>query len=236
MIKTKQISALFMAPIHISGLSFTAGVSATVTAALATAAATAGRGSVAVPVQAMSATTEGFATTSPSNSAQIWSAVTKKKLTDNTPAENEVFGRITQAAGVYTLSTYVLIGGVETSYAIPSTLPIDIEAVYQFSFEHLPADTFIGMETRNVYADGATGAGRTRQERVVVTGVNVLAALSIAYAGAGRVTLDVNGVVHTNLGGGTADFTIAGTAITWSAVNSGYSLVPGDIVDVDYAF
>jgi hypothetical protein len=232
----KQIDLLMMASLQVAGLSFTAGASLNVTAALTTAAATAGRGSIAVPVQVASTVTPGFVTSGSDARVEMYNATTKQKIDDNTPAQNEVYGRLTQASGVYTLTTYVLIAGVETAYPIPVTTPFDIEVNYQFELHTLPANAFIGVQSRNVDNDSGGGGGRYRYERVTVTGANTLVALSVAYAGSGIFKLHINGKTETALGGGTAPFTVAGTAITWSAVNAGYALATTDIVEAEYAY
>jgi hypothetical protein len=234
-VQAKQIERLFMAPIQATALSFAAGATAAVTAVLTTLASTAGNGGVAVPVQVSSTTTQGFVVSGVNNRVEIYNSTTKQKMDDNTPAQNEVYGRLTFAASVYTVSLFVLINGVETAYTLPATTTVDLEVVYQFDFDKLPVDALVGLSSRNVDNDAGGGATRIRSERVTVTGANTLAALTVPYAGAGMFLLNVNGQTKTTLGGSPA-FTVAGTAITWSAANALFSLATTDTVEAIYAF
>jgi hypothetical protein len=309
LVQSKQISKLLSANLYASSFTFPAAASSNVTAALTTAAATAGNGNVAVPVQVATPTTEGFITAAGKNRAEVYAAgitqvlstgdtdgttgvvtnvlpnttaivvgmvlnaaiagipagslVTAKTPTTVTfnavstsavvaasftvqtvPGEqklkdaydNEVYGRLTQAAGVYTLSLYSIISGIETSYVPALAVVIDFVTSYKYSFEHLPEDALVGSSIRHVGDDPVAGAQRTKDELVTVTAINVLALLSTSYVVGGFVTLTVNGQVIDRFGGVAAAFTVVGTTITWSAVNAGFSLVPGDRVVAEYAY
>lgn len=71
-------------------------------------------------------------------------ATTKKKIADS--GNEEVYGRITEAAGIYTLTYYSLVAGVETGFMIPAG-NIDIQFPYRFSFDLLPTDAIINNKS-----------------------------------------------------------------------------------------
>lgn len=74
--------------------------------------------------------TVGILTTAPDNKVYIVDEDTQTFLED---AEGDrVYGRLTESAGVWTLSYYTNEAGVETSYSIPS--PVDIAIIYREVF------------------------------------------------------------------------------------------------------
>jgi hypothetical protein len=225
LIQSKQVSKFLQAPIFLSAFTFAAGSTTSITAALTTAAATAGDGGVSVPVQVASATQEGFIT-SGNNTVQVWDNATGQRLAD--AKGNEVYGRLT---GAYTLSLYSKIAGVETAYTYAGG-NIDLEVPYKFTFEHYPSDAAVGLDVRYVGNDPA-GAGSMKAELLIVTATNTLSAVSTAPNTAKEIVLIVNGQDMSSLAS-PAPFTVAGTAVTWSSVNAGYSLATTDSVVIHY--
>lgn len=248
LLDSKQVLKPLAGAVHINGFAMPAAATANVSAAITTALATAGDGGIAVPVQASAFTrtvaggtvfTEGVIGTAPNNLVQVWNSTTKGKLTDAT-GQNEIYGRITIAGAVYTLSLYSLVAGVETAFT-STAQNIDFEFNYLFSFEHYPFDGAIGVNSKNVQQDVGGGA-RLRAEKVAVTALNTLAALSVPYVASSQAApaVNVNGQTFYSVGA-TPAFTIAGTAITWSAANAGIAGAPlnlstNDDVTVYYPF
>lgn len=100
------------------------------------------------------ATQVGVLTDAPGNRVELIVPATKLYLLDDDGAK--VYGRLTYAATVWTLSYYSLIAGVETAYSFAA--PTDFDVLYRETFT---------METRptieeNVFdfiSDSATGSG-----------------------------------------------------------------------------
>lgn len=80
-------------------------------------------------------TTEGVATTAPNNRCYVMDTDTETYVED--PEGDRVYGLLTEAAGVWTLSFYTNEAGTETPYNLPST---DITIFFQevFTLETLP--------------------------------------------------------------------------------------------------
>jgi hypothetical protein len=230
LIKSKQVSRLLQAFISLTSFSFTAGSSIVVTSAITTAASTAGDGGTAVPVQVFSTTTEGFLTTG-TNLVPVWASATKAKLVDAT--NNEVYGRLTEASGVYTLSLFSLIAGTETAFTLGSTTNVDFAVPYQFTFEHFPVGSLLLVPEKYVGDDPTATGGRARSEVVSITGANTLAALSVA-AVAGYFFLYINGKEEDTTSG--SGVTVSGTAITWTAATTGYALATTDRAVAFYTY
>ena len=58
----------------------------------------------------------------------------------NPTTGNEIYGRITEAAGVYTLSLYENIAGVETTYTPTAGFTANVSVYYAFDFVSYPRD------------------------------------------------------------------------------------------------
>lgn len=151
-------------------------------------------------------------------------------------AGNEVYGRLTQAAGVYSLGLFSLVSGIETSFVPANPITLDFVVTYQYTFEHLPSDSLVGGSIRHIGDDPASTAARIKDELLTVTALNTISALTTAYLVNGFIKLSVNGQEMDRFGGATAAFTCTGTTVTWSATNAGYSLVPGDRVVAKYEY
>ena len=213
-IQSKQIEQLLQGFLQISGLSAVISTATTViTTPLTTLLGSAGRNGVAVPLQVATTTTEGVITSGSGNRAEIFDAVTKDKILNLACDSEEVYGRITEAAGVYSIDYYYLANGtgVETAFTFPATQSIDIELVYQFSFEHLPADFATSIKTRNVADDGKS-KGFGYQEGLTVTATNTVSNLSFSPVDPAQVKLTINGQSFYSV----LHFTVTGLAISFS--------------------
>jgi hypothetical protein len=158
---------------------------------------------------------------------EIYHATTGAKLDDD--LGNEVYGRITHAAGVYTLAYFSRINGVETAYTMPAT-QIDFEFTYVYTFASFPTQGVTGVRSRRV-TDDIGSAGLMFAEALTVTGLNTIAALTKTPVAAGDLKVIVNGKVHRSFGG---DFTLASKTITWVPVAAGYNLETTDEVSAEY--
>lgn len=230
-IQSKQIEHIESAYVRIAGFSAT-GASNNATTAITTALSTAGRGGVSVPLQvSTSENVVGVITTGSFNRVELWNGTTKQKMSDSTG--NEVFGRLTQSGGVYTLTYYTLQSGTETAFTFASATTVDIEFAYRFDFHRVPADSAIGVKQRNIDDDSDGGGGDIFQEQVTVTALNTLAALTKTPVASTAVVLLVNGIAYSPTGG-SAPFTVSGKTITWSPANATFDIETTDRVIAHY--
>ena len=209
---------------RIGAINFSAsGADDVVTTAITTVLSTAGDGGVAVPLQVASATLIGVVTATTDNVCLIVNTATKRPVADATG--NEVYGKLTEAAGVYTLTYFSLIAGTETPYTGFSATGIDFYFIYQFDAYRFPRNSGTALSGKVIQQDPSGSAGSTnRIEKVTVTALNTLAALSFAPTATTNIILHVNGKSENAFGGGNAAFSVSGTAVTWSAANAGYAL------------
>lgn len=231
-IKGKQVNKLFASYIRVDSISVT-GTSAIITTEIANALLTAGNNGTPVAL-ALSTGDQvgGIVAAAPNNRVEIFDAISKEKFVGT---GEEVYGRLTELAGVYTLSFYFKDNsGVETVYTFGAVTPIEIEIIYRFQFGELPTDTFIGLTARNVNLDaGETAGGTLYKENTTVTGVNILANLTYLPTSSQDVILYVNTKPELSIGG-TPSFTTTGTTINWLPANAGYDLDPTDVVTAEY--
>lgn len=236
-VQAKQIQKVFAGPTFINGFTVAlAGTSVDVTAPITTALATAGNGGNSVPLQVSTATgnpageeqfTSGVITTG-NNLVSVKDA-DNQAIDDG--AGNEVYGRITEAAATYTLSFFSAPAGVETPFNLPAQ-DINFDFNYRFEFEDAPADIAIAARAVIVNDDPSQNGGRKIMEITPVTALNTIGGGLGFTPIASTVQLEVNGVTEDELAGGA--FSVAGTAITWSAVNAGYNLQTTDRVVAIY--
>lgn len=233
-IPAKQIIKIQAAFVRVSG--FTAsGVDDVVTTAITTALSTAGAGGVSVPVQPSVSEGLGLITSGANNRIEIYNATSKDKIL----AANgeEIYGRITESGGIYTLTYYTLSNaGSETSYSFSGSTSIDFEFPYRFDFARYPTDGAIGVRARNVSDDPAGTSGQAFAEQLTVTATNTVSNVSKTPASATSFTLEVNGVDYDTFGSGSARVSVNLTtkAVTWSSTNAGFSLETTDRVVARY--
>lgn len=98
------------------------------------------------------AVTEGVPTVAPNNYISIVEKTSYTELEDG--SGNRVYGRLTEAAGVWTLSYYVVIAGVETAHSLSAN---DIRFIYRKVFNQADRPTFganvLGFDSLNPLAD-----------------------------------------------------------------------------------
>jgi hypothetical protein len=232
-VPAKQIIKLIAAFVRIEAFSVT-GSSANVTTAITTALGTAGEGGVSVPVQTATATRMGIITTAPTNRCTIYGAVSDDQILVSGVS---VYGRLTEAAGVYTLSFFTLSdAGVESAHSFAAATSIDFEFGYRYDFARWPSDAVIGVTTRNVGNDPAGATATAMREALTPTGANTLPALSRTPINTSTFELIVNGLSYDTFGGASAMVSVDlnTRAVSWSATNAGFSLATSDRVVADY--
>lgn len=231
LIKKKQIDAAFGASFAITG--FTAdGADDIITTELTTALGSAGFNGGAVPVQISAGEgQEGVITTGNANLVQVFDATTNEKLVDG--GGNEIYARITEAAGVYTLTYYSLVSGVETAYTSFSSQSLNLVLPYRYTLKNLPGDFALTLDATYVQQDPNLGGGVATEEQITVTATNTINNLTSAPVSGRPIQLIVNGKVESS-DATAAPFSVAGQAITWSAVNAMYDLETTDVVIARY--
>jgi hypothetical protein len=229
LIKSKQIDRLIQGPVFVTGFAATAASSNVVTTAVTSAATTAGDLGTAVTVAAATTTTAGFITTG-NNLVEIYNATTGAKIAS--AAGNEVYGRLTEAAGVYTLNYYTNVAGVETAYTFGSATNIDFNALYLYTFEKFPRDGITGTSVRHV-ADDPKSSGSIKTEKLTISGANAFSAMATAPDTAQPMALFINGQMLSSLESSPA-FSVTGTAITFNSTNAGFSIATTDIAIIQY--
>ena len=234
MIRTKQISWVIGATVRVGNYGAT-GVDDDVSTVISTALSTAGKGGVGVPVQ-VSANDDGVGiiTAASTNLVQIQRTGSGLKITD--AGNNEVYGRLTEAGGVYTLRYFTLADGTETPFNFAASTPIDFDFSYRFDFARLPGDFAIAIPTRVISNDprGAAAGSQTYSELLTVTALNTLSALTRTPNVAANLFLIINTAIYSTFGGATAAFSVAGKTITWSAANARFNLETTDRVIATY--
>lgn len=230
LLASKQIEKFISTRVGLSGFA-ASGNSNNITAALSTALNTAGNGGVSVPVQPSTGVSVQGVITTGNNKVMLKSTANDDIL----DGDNVVYGRITESGGVYTLTYYTDVSGVETAFSMPSQ-SISVWFGYRFTFEKYPADAAINLPLTEVDKQGAGGGtadGRMKVELLTVTATNTISDLSLTPVAAGEVLLSVNGKTEDGAAGGA--FSVSGKAITWSAVNAGYSVATTDRVIAFYS-
>lgn len=231
MVKTKQIDAVFSG--YVRAINFSAnGASNAVTSAISATLGVAARGGGAVPVQVSSGdNVAGVITATNGNRVELYDTANKNKMTDGNG--NEVYGRLTESGGAYTLTYYSLVNGTETAYTTFSARGLDFEFLYRYPISLAPAEVFVGSTARNINQD-PTGAGaRTFSEARTPTGTDAVPNLTFTPDQNYNIQIIVNGVSHSTQESPTP-FTVSGKVVSWSAANAGYSLDTSDKVIVRY--
>lgn len=225
--EAKQIKKVLSAPVGVS--SFTAnGANDVVTTALTNALTTAGAGGVSVPLQKAS---DDFTTgVSVGGISPITLTATGDSISDG--AGNQVYGRVTEAGGVYTLTYYSSVAGVETAYSFVADTVISFNFCYQFDFKDLPTKAICSSTSRNIADDLASANGAPYPEQRTPTATNTIPNLTKIPTAGTPIFCMVNGKVEKTLSGGAVS--VVGKVVTWNAANAGYDVNTTD--DVWFAY
>lgn len=227
-IQRSQLDFILTAPILGIGLVVT-GLSVNATAAISTMLATSGRGGVSVPVQVSTADNILGLLTTGSNRVTLRNSTTKDPVIQNT---EEVYGKLTQAASVYTITFFYNNNGTETAYSFASSTPIDFVVSYRFDAARLPVDALVAV-TGALLQNDLTGAGGTPPllfaEPLTIVTLNTLPALLKTPFNSNFVSLIINSAVYFSVTPNPV-FSISVKALTWIPAN-GFALnVGADVV------
>jgi len=226
MIQTKPINAQFDGIFVITAFASTAASSAVFTTALTTAVASAGKGSTAVPLQVATSSTQGVIV---NTVVEIFDTTSKDKIIADYEG-NEVYGKITEAIGVYTLNYHYLDNaGVEQNYTFAAT-NIDIAVLYRYDLETLPQDFAVKANTF-VSQDGNPGNNTVGLvQQLTVTGTNTVTGPTIPANNEIKLvhSITINGVDENLNGMAVAE---NGT-VTVTPGTLGYNVYTTDFVKV----
>jgi len=220
--ESKQINKLLSGFREISG--FTAnGINDVVTAEI-----TANLGTLPVQVYVPDVT-EGVITTG-NNRVEIWNSTTQEKVTDAS-GMYEVYARLTEAGGVYTLTYFYLDNtGTEQSHDFTVGTDIDFIYAYQYTFQHLPNDFAIVLPESKVNQDIKNANGLHTVEALTVTATNTVNDLVSVPFNVNNVIITVNGLaLYAGI-----HFTIVGQTITFLPINIGYDIETTDTLYAIY--
>lgn len=234
-----QIRRLFASFVRMGALSaVNATSSTTITTPLTTVLSSAGDFGVSVPVQPTvynsTTFTPGVITTGANNRCEIYDSTSKQKIIDANG--NELYARITQSGGAYTLSYFSLVTGTETAYTWTATTTIDVELPYNFDLYTFPYDGLIGIKERNISDDpAASGTGKPFAERLTIATDNTVPSLTkVPVGSAGAVMFLVNGQSFIDDSGSPFAVNYTSKAVTYSATNAAFTLKAGWIVYARY--
>lgn len=136
-VQKKQINNNKIGQMFISGF-VAVGTSDIVTAVLVTAA---DNDNVTVIPSTGTEGSLGFLVTNPLNKVKIVSDATKSLIGDLN--SNEIFGRLTEVAGVYTLSYFSMQSGIEVAVTLNQTINFFPE--YNYEFKDFPFDSVLRL-------------------------------------------------------------------------------------------
>ena len=225
--QAKQINKVLSSPVQVN--SFTAnGASANATTAITAALSTAGSGGRAVPLQV---STDDFTMGVETNNwiCPIEDAATKDPIEES---GYEVYGRLSESSGVYTLTWFYDADGTETAYTFASPVSINFRFCYMFDFDRYPPKTACSIISKMIEDDPSSQSGRPFAEELTPTGTNTLPNLTYTPTNNTPVFLIVNGHTENSLSGG--GFSVSGKALTWSVANAEYDLATTDEVIAFY--
>jgi hypothetical protein len=225
--KKKLIEAYQAAPIRIGGLS-ASGTSVNVTTVLGTALGAAGDGGVSVPVQPLSGANKIGILTSGANHCSIFTSVSNERILS--AAGDIVFGRMTEATGVFTLGFFTVPdSGVETAYTLPST-SIAFFFNYMYDIARFPSTAFVQIANSEAQVPlivGGTVAPTLFREALPITATNVITALTNTPINASAITIFYENLAYSAIAGG--GFTLTGKTLT-GAITVGTPATPVDLL------
>jgi len=146
---------------------------------------------------------------------------------------NEVYARVTEAAGVYTLSLYSLIAWAETAFVAANDIVIDFYFTYQFNFNDLPANALTDVKTKRVNDDIKSSA-KILKEVITIATINTIPDVIKTISDVNKVTLIVNGVSYFSGAANPAITATAPKSVSFSAINAGFDLETTDTVEIEY--
>lgn len=161
---------------------------------------------------------EGFIVEDGLNIVDILDSSSNQRIGDD--ENREVYAKLTEAGGVFTLTYYVNIDGTETAYSIPNSVSINFIVKYNSNWSRTPKSAKQGFVSRVIANDPKQLGGRyIPNEVVTITANNTVSDLSFTPIN-DEVLFLVNGL------GSSVAFTVNGKSITVDANTLGYTLKP----------
>lgn len=232
--KAKQIDKPIAGPVVITGFNAN-GASNTVTTVLTTALNTAGNLGTSVPLQDSATGGIGILVSSGTNVIRVFNSTTKDPIATVATGE-EVYAKLTSAAGVYTTTYFTNENGVETPYSFASSTAIDFIFNYVYSFEKYPYDAALRVAQKYVGDDPQVATpGSLVKEQLAVTATNTVGNLGFTPKDAQAVSISVNGQALYSKAN--IHFTVTGQALSFTAgqlTAIGYSIETTDTVFAEY--
>lgn len=174
----------------------------------------------------------GVYTNSPQNLVQIRLKSTGKGLIDT--SSRQIYARLTEATGTWTLSFYVLVAGVETAYNFTGHSEAGNNLEYRWCesvqiSQSLPTSVVSFGEGIDEFVAASSSAHLHKDDNLTVSSNGQTAFTLAATPKTGEpVMLVVNGVAYRQ----TTYFTVSGTTLTW--LNVGFSMATTDEVTAYY--
>ena len=226
---SKTIEKLMASYVYLSGVSIASSTS-DITSALSTALGSASTSGGGVPVQNSDEANGVDGVLMDTLRLPVVDGTSLEPMTDDT-TNNEIFGRLSESSGAYTLDLRTLTdAGVEQD-AVIADGTVTCGIPYVFKFVDYPADSAIRFSAYQVGQDSAASGGRIFKELVSVTATDTLASLSNTPFDLTLVSCNVDGHLEDVAGGA---FSVSGSAITWIPAAAEYSLETSDKVIVGY--
>lgn len=222
-IKAKQIDALVGRPFWSSTIAApSSGTTLTVTTLLS------GKTSGGTDTQA------GVFTTAPNNKVYVRKVSDGKAVTSNGA---QVFGRLTYATGVWTVTFYTMSGGSETAFDWTGNADAGADMSLRFVevvqlANKLPSDEVEAGESIDEMQASSPLLHQHPAPDILTVSSNGQTALTLAATPkwGTAVELEINGVSYLN--GAGKDFTVSGTTLTW--LNRQFTLATTDEVVAYY--
>lgn len=182
-------------------------------------------------------TQAGVITTAPYNKVYIRNNTTGKAFED--ASQRQVYGRLTESSGVWTISFYVLITGVETAYNFNGT----DDAGETFDYTYFEVVQIGNSDPRNVVnlfenIDEINSSNPLNHSHIIdpltVTAQNVISDLSQVPKDTNDVKLEVNTAIYLQ----GVHFTVSGQTITWTFTSGsgGFNIETTDTVTAFYEY
>lgn len=216
---------------YLRGLTTTAGVSLDISTPLASLLATITKSGGSLPLQVASTAlpyVPGVVTAVALNKVEIRD-VNDDYFRDPVTGD-DVYGRITNAGAVWTLSYFTSTGGVESPYTMAAAQTISCSVPLVFQWEDFPVSLDLSVNMLDISPDNPIIGTRPVFQNLPITTLNTVPALSFVPIGA--LELVVNGLSYNSLDT-TPAFSFVGTAVTWNAANS-FPLAVGSNVIAHY--
>lgn len=230
LLQAKQVSKPIAAFVALSNQSVASANSLNVTSALTTALATAGNGGTSVPLNPNgSNTTEGVITGSTSI-VPVYAYPSGQSIEIG---GNQVYGVITFATSVYTVSFYTLVSGTQT----PATLnqAVNLLIPYAFTFNDLPYTAILAVQNSDPGGPGV-GLGHYYVDTgITCTSTNTISNLTKLPVDTNSVVLYVNGQALASGVG----FSVSGQSVSISSgqiTANGFNINTTDSIFATYSY